>query len=162
MTIEEKNMFRDAKFGDKFLTRNGQVVVYQKQAREDVYCLFDEESDCVIEYRPNGDVIHEYTGNVEPQEDDIVKKYVQPSLSANLDDVKLDISDIVDCGYKGIAEFFYNRGKRAGAEWMAGQFQKIEGNLVDWYSTSDGKDYCCGVKTDGAFEVPEGFYIRKK
>ena len=51
---------------------------------------------------------------------------------------------------------------KAGAEWMAGQFQKIEGELVDWYSTSDGKDYCCGVKTDEAFEVPEGFYIRKK
>jgi hypothetical protein len=45
---------------------------------------------------------------------------------------------------------------------MAKQFQKIEGKLVDWYSTSDGKDYCCGVKTDEAFEVPEGFYIRKK
>ncbi len=51
---------------------------------------------------------------------------------------------------------------KAGAEWMAGKFQKIEGCLVDWYSTSDGKDYCCGVKTNEAFEVPEGFYIRKK
>lgn len=51
---------------------------------------------------------------------------------------------------------------KAGAEWMAGQFQKIEGYLVDWYSTSDGKDYCCGIKTDEAFEIPEGFYIRKK
>ena len=50
----------------------------------------------------------------------------------------------------------------AGAEWMAGQFQKIEGEPVDWYSTSEGKDYCCGVKTIDAFEVPEGFYIRKK
>ena len=51
---------------------------------------------------------------------------------------------------------------KAGAEWMAGQFQKIEGDLVDWYSTGDGKDYCCGVKTIEPFEVPEGFYIRKK
>ena len=51
---------------------------------------------------------------------------------------------------------------KAGAEWMAGQFQKIDGDLVDWYSTSDGKDYCCGVKTQDAFEVPEGFYIKKK
>lgn len=51
---------------------------------------------------------------------------------------------------------------RAGAEWMAGQFQKIDGDLVDWYSTGDGKDYCCGVKTIDSFEVPEGFYIRKK
>ena len=51
---------------------------------------------------------------------------------------------------------------KAGAEWMAGQFQKIDGDLVDWYSTSDGKDYCCGIKTQDAFEVPEGFYIKKK
>lgn len=37
---------------------------------------------------------------------------------------------------------------RAEAERMAGQFQKIEGEqLVDLYGTSDGKDYCCGVKT---------------
>jgi len=51
---------------------------------------------------------------------------------------------------------------KAGAEWMAGQFQKIDCDLVDWYSTSDGKDYCRGVKTQDDFEVPEGFYIRKK
>jgi len=50
----------------------------------------------------------------------------------------------------------------AGAKWIEGQFQKIERGLVDWYSTSDGKDYCCGIKTAEAFEVPEGFYIRKK
>lgn len=49
-----------------------------------------------------------------------------------------------------------------GAEWMAGQFQKIEGDLVDWYSTSDGKEYCCGIMAIDPFEVPEGFYIRKK
>jgi hypothetical protein len=55
----------------------------------------------------------------------------------------------------------YNAFK-AGAEWMAGQYEKIEGELVDWFSTSDGKDYCCGVKTIDSFEVPEGFYIRKK
>ena len=41
-------------------------------------------------------------------------------------------------------------------------YEKIEGELVDWYSTSDGKDYCCGVKTIDSFEAPEGFYIRKK
>ena len=51
---------------------------------------------------------------------------------------------------------------KAGAEWMAVQFQKIDCDLVDWYSTSDGKDYCRGVKTQDDFEVPEGFYIRKK
>ena len=52
-------------------------------------------------------------------------------------------------------------GIKAGAEWMAGQFQKIEGKLVDWYETN-GVDYCCGISTDEAFEVPEGFYIKKK
>lgn len=51
---------------------------------------------------------------------------------------------------------------KAGAEWMAGQYEKIEGEPVDWYGTSDGKDYCCGIKTVDSFEVPEGFYIRKK
>lgn len=49
-----------------------------------------------------------------------------------------------------------------GAEWMAEQYEKIEGEPVDWYGTSDGKDYCCGIKTVDSFEVPEGFYIRKK
>lgn len=50
---------------------------------------------------------------------------------------------------------------KSGAEWMAGQFRKIEGRLLDWYET-DGIDYCCGISTNDAFEVPEGFYIRKK
>ena len=50
---------------------------------------------------------------------------------------------------------------KAGAKWMAEQFQKIEGELVDWYETK-GVDYCCGIKTDESFEIPEGFYIRKK
>ena len=84
-----------------------------------------------------------------------------PKLQDNLDEVKLDISNMTDCGYKAIAEYYFNLGKKAGAEWMAGQFQKIEGELVDWYETK-GVDYCCGVKTIDAFEVPGGFYIRKK
>ena len=45
---------------------------------------------------------------------------------------------------------------------MTGQYEKIEGEFVDWYSTSDGKDYCCGIKTYESFEVPEDFYIKKK
>ena len=48
-----------------------------------------------------------------------------------------------------------------GAEWMAGQFQKIDGSLVDWYETN-GVEYCHGISTNESFEVPEGFYIRKK
>ena len=50
---------------------------------------------------------------------------------------------------------------KAGAEWMAGQFQKIDGSLDDWYETN-GVEYCYGIRTNESFEVPEGFYIRKK
>ena len=82
----------------------------------------------------------------------------QPSLPFDLDEAAEEI--VRDWLAYGDGEF--EKLVIAGAEWMAGQFQKIEGELVDWYSTSEGKDYCCGVKTIDAFEVPEGFYIRKK
>jgi len=89
----------------------------------------------------------------------------QPSLPSNLDEAANNYGIDIRLGYPRVMDetdrYIYNAFK-AGAEWMAGQFQKIEGDLVDWYSTSDGKDYCCGVKTIDAFEVPEGFYIRKK
>ena len=64
--------------------------------------------------------------------------------------------------YEIALEGKFIEGMEEGKKWMAGQFQKIEGELVDWYSTSDGKDYCYGISTDESFEVPEGFYIRKK
>lgn len=86
-------------------------------------------------------------------------------LPSDVDDAANNYGIDIRLGYPRVMDetdrYIYNAFK-AGAEWMAGQFQKIEGDLVDWYSTSDGKDYCCGVKTDEAFEVPEGFYIRKK
>ena len=85
----------------------------------------------------------------------------QPSLPSNLDEAAEKYSDDHSFHFCDYDVTPYDAFK-AGAEWMAGQFQKIEGELVDWYSTSDGKDYCCGVKTIDAFEVPEGFYIRKK
>ena len=88
----------------------------------------------------------------------------QPSLPSNLDEAAEEY--VKDYGY---TEDDYKRERiiaeehfKAGAEWMAGKYEKIEGELVDWYSTSDGKDYCCGVKTIDSFEAPEGFYIRKK
>lgn len=56
----------------------------------------------------------------------------------------------------------YVKGFKAGAELMAGQFEKLDGEVIDWYSTSEGKDYCYGIKTHDSFEVPEGFYIKKK
>ena len=81
-----------------------------------------------------------------------------PKLPSNLDEAAVQAHiKLEEEGSLSFLNIF-----KAGAEWMAGQFQKIEGELVDWYSTSDGKDYCCGVKTQDAFEVPEGFYIKKK
>lgn len=86
------------------------------------------------------------------------------SISANLDEAAEDSWAVYEYreSPRGLYVTCYVDGFKTRAEWMAGQFQKIEGDLVDWYSTGDGKDYCCGVKTDEAFDVPEGFYIRKK
>lgn len=85
----------------------------------------------------------------------------QPSPPSNLDEAAEKYADdtwLTGENWGDAARRTFN----AGSEWMAGKFQKIEGDLVDWYSTSDGKEYCCGIKTDEAFEIPEGFYIRKK
>ena len=82
----------------------------------------------------------------------------QPSLPSDIDEAAEEFGKRQGVELAPFAKKFF----KAGAEWMAGQFQKIEGDLVDWYSTSDGKDYCCGIKTIDSFEVPEGFYIRKK
>ena len=91
--------------------------------------------------------------------------YDQTSLPSGLDeavDAQMEADGDVDHFVrKGIDEIALKYAK-LGAEWMAGQYEKIEGELVDWYSTSDGKDYCYGVKTIDSFEAPEGFYIRKK
>jgi len=83
----------------------------------------------------------------------------QPSLPTNLDEAAEEHSKQT---FKGLLIDDNIEAFKAGAEWMAGKYEKIEGELVDWYSTSDGKDYCCGVKTIDSFEAPEGFYIRKK
>lgn len=106
-----------------------------------------------------------------------IKALSQPSLPSDLDEAaeeyvkttavkvwgKIDPQKDLE-GYMARANYGTGLldGFKAGAEWMAGKYEKIEGELVDWYSTSDGKDYCCGIKTDEAFEIPEGFYIRKK
>ena len=89
---------------------------------------------------------------------ELVRNYQQPSLPSGLDEAAEKYSE------KNAVKYYGNtfHAFKAGAEWMAGQFQKIEGDLVDWYSTSEGKDYCCGIKTYDPFVVPEGFYIRKK
>ena len=92
---------------------------------------------------------------------------LQPSLPSNLDEAAKESAEKWRKNLDGSEsrELFFQphiRGFKAGAEWMAGQYEKIEGELVDWYSNSNDKDYCCGVKSHDAFEVPEGFYIRKK
>ena len=93
------------------------------------------------------------------------------SLPSDLDEAAEEYRDtevctgsdyIDDDGDSVYRSFALKEAFKAGAEWMAGKYEKIEGELVDWYSTSDGKDYCCGVKTIDSFEAPEGFYIRKK
>ena len=50
-----------------------------------------------------------------------------PSLPSDLDEVKLDTSNMTDCGYKAIAEYYFNLGKKAGAEWMAWQGETVVG-----------------------------------
>lgn len=103
---------------------------------------------------------------------------LQPSLPSNLEEAaekyaQKECPDEPSCGQWGTGDYeppvdrsflreIANDSFRAGAEWMAGQYEKIEGELVDWYSINDGKDYCCGIRTIDSFEVPEGFYIRKK
>lgn len=106
---------------------------------------------------------HPYLGIKEAIEV-VIEALSQSPLPSDLDEAAEKY--VKDYGY---TEDDYKRERiiaeehfKAGAEWMAGKYEKIEGELVDWYSTSDGKDYCCGVKTIDSFEAPEGFYIRKK
>ena len=88
----------------------------------------------------------------------------KPYLPSNLDEAANNYGVDIRLGYPRVMDetdrYIYNAFK-AGAEWMAGQFQKIDGSLVDWYETN-GVEYCHGISTNDAFEVPEGFYIRKK
>ena len=84
-----------------------------------------------------------------------------PSLPSNIDEAAEKYSENILANNEDLQDAIEDAFKD-GAEWMAGQFQKIEGELVDWHSTSEGKDYCCGIKTSDPFVVPEGFYIRKK
>lgn len=94
----------------------------------------------------------------------------QPSLPSNLDEAAEESmpeeEGFLEIDIYGGSIAVYSREQmlamyKAGAERMAGQFQKIEGELVDWYETN-GVDYCHGISTDESFEVPEGFYIRKE
>ena len=90
-----------------------------------------------------------------------IAKEFQPSLPSDLDTAAEKYSENILANNEDLQDAIEDAYKTGGM-LVAGQFQKIEGELVDWYSTSEGKDYCCGVKTIDAFEVPEGFYIRKK
>jgi len=93
----------------------------------------------------------------------------RPSLPSNFDEAaeKIVIQLHPSMEYSAVLGDRLTMGElvgliKSGAELMAGQFQKIEGELVDWYSSPEGKNYCCGIKTTDSFEVPEGFYIKKR
>ena len=118
-----------------------------------------EEALKVFRSREIFDLMNYYTTD-ELQEmiDEIVST---PSIPSNLEEAAEEYSENILANNEDLQDAIEDAYKTGGM-LVAGQFQKIEGELVDWYSTSEGKDYCCGVKTIDAFEVPEGFYIRKK
>ena len=82
---------------------------------------------------------------------DAAEKFANRGISSNSDPFEETI------GYRADKECF-----KAGAKWMAGKFQRVTGDLVDWHQTSDGREFCSGIMTCELLEVPEGFYIRKK
>lgn len=89
------------------------------------------------------------------------------SLPSNLDELAEEYADYNSQRWHEDGDVYYDHSKimdafKAGAEWMAGQFQRVTGDLVDWHQTSDGREFCSGIVTCELFEVPEGFYIRKK
>lgn len=99
-----------------------------------------------------------------------IKYLSEPSLPSNLDEAAEEsmpeVEGFLEIDIYGGSIPVYSREQmlamyKAGAELMAGQFQKIEGGLLDWYETN-GVDYCNGISTNESFEVPEGFYIKKK
>ena len=77
----------------------------------------------------------------------------QPSLPSGLDDAAEKYSENILANNEDLQDAIEDAYKTGGM-LVAGQFQKIEGELVDWYSTSEGKDYCCGIKTSDPFVVP--------
>ena len=102
-----------------------------------------------------------YSAMKEQEQPEVVKVFSRPFLPSNLDEAANDYcSAYYDWDNEGERKEVV-RTFKSGAEWMAGQFQKIDGSLDDWYETN-GVEYCHGISTDESFEVPEGFYIRKK
>ena len=121
-----------------------------------------EEYSLDVKAKPYGNIVKEAFKDGATWRDSQI-----PELPSNLDEAaeewcKRNNKGIALCADKKshyLAEGMY--AFKAGTEWMAGQFQKIDGELVDWYETN-GVDYCHGISTNESFEVPEGFYIRKK
>ena len=154
-----KELFENAQFGDRFITRGGQEALFLRLTENSEWQFanfYVKDWGQIRVNRENGKWL-----NGPDTKNDIVG--MMPSLPSSLDEaaeeyMKKARKRLFDNSPIGRADDAF----KAGAEWMAGQFQKIEGELVDWYSTSDGKDYCCAVKSHDALEVPEGFYIRKK
>jgi len=92
----------------------------------------------------------------------VMKQQEQPSLPSNLDEAAEEYMQQVKARFLRTLEHPTAKDAfKAGAEWMAGQFQIIEGVLVDWYETRD-VEYCSGIRTHESFKVPSGFYIKKE
>lgn len=46
---------------------------------------------------------------------------------------------MTDCGYKAVAEYYFNLGKRAGAEWMAKQLPIPEDSVAFQKGVQEGR-----------------------
>lgn len=150
-----KELFEKAQFGDRFVTRGGQEALFLRLTENSEWQFADfyvKDWGLIRVNRENGKCLNE-----SDVENDIVGK--MPSLPSNLDEAAIQAHIRLEDG-EGLS--FLNIFK-AGVEWMAGQFQKIEAEgLIGWCESTDGKEYCFGFKSKDAFEVPEGFYIKKK
>lgn len=72
-----ENIFENAKFGDKFKTRDGRMAIYHKCIWNDCHLLLLEAEDNVLDYFGNGNVVYEFSEKVkrQDQDDDIVSRW---------------------------------------------------------------------------------------
>ena len=63
----------------------------------------------------------------------------------------------IDCGDLNTnRDIFIN-----GAKWMEKQFEKVEGDELDWFSHHD-HEYMCGFRFDEPIELPCDVYVKRK
>ena len=81
--MTQKNIFKDAKFGDKFKTRDGRMAIYLTDKDEKRNIMFAIQTvtkdDCLLlKTTSRGKTIYEYEENPIPEKDvcyDIVSKW---------------------------------------------------------------------------------------